>query len=147
MNARQIFIQFVEKKGLRHTQQREQILEIVLKSERHLSTQDLYDLMRKKYPYIGYATVARTLKLLDESGVCRRVDLGDNIVRYEHQFGHDHHDHLICLQCGSFVEIASEALEKLQNKLVKKHGYIQKNHKLDIFGICPKCQKKGRKTK
>ncbi|MCK5171763.1 MAG: hypothetical protein KAR47_00115, partial [Planctomycetes bacterium] len=64
---------------------------------------------------IGYATVARTLKLLTQADLCREVDFG---------------------------EIFSPQLEKIQNQFVKKHGFVAKSHQLNIFGTCPKCQKK-----
>jgi Fur family transcriptional regulator, ferric uptake regulator len=139
-DAQAKFEKFVLQKGLRHTRPREKVLEIFWGTERHVSVQDLYDLVRKKYPGIGYATVSRTLKLLTEAGICRIVDLGDGMQRFEHEFGHEHHDHLICTHCGRFVEIYSSKLEKLQDQLVQKHGFVQEHHKLDIFGLCPKCQ-------
>ncbi len=143
MDAKEKFERFIVEKGLRHTAQRQQILHVFLSTERHLTIQQLYDRVRKKYKNIGYATVVRTVNLMAESGICRQVDFGDGIRRYEHKYGHEHHDHLICLKCGRFVEIYSEQLEKFQARLVKKHGYMQKYHKLDIFGVCTKCRKKG----
>ena len=140
MDAREKFNQYIAGQGLRHTEQREHILDVVLATETHLSAQELYDLVREKYKGIGYATVSRTLKLLAESGVCRAVDFADGRQRYEHKFGHEHHDHLICVECGRLEEIFSDELEELQAKLVEKYGYIQKSHKLDIFGVCPECQ-------
>jgi Fur family ferric uptake transcriptional regulator len=144
MNAKDKFEQFVAEKGLRHTAQRQQILEVFLSTERHVTVQELYDLVRKRHKSIGYATVARTVKLMSESGVCRQVDFGEGVQRFEHKYGHEHHDHLICLKCGRFVEIYSKRLEKLQVELVKRHGFIQQYHKMDIFGLCPRC---GRKAK
>ncbi len=141
MDARAKFYQFVENQGLRHTIQREKILGIVLETEKHLSAQELYSLVQKRYKEIGYATVSRTLKLLADSQVCRVVDFGDGVHRYEHEFGHKHHDHLICTGCGAVVEIYSDALEKIQTKLAKKHGFTQSSHKLDIYGLCRKCTK------
>ncbi len=142
MDAKAKFAQFVVHQGLRHTDQRDQALGIFLGTEKHVTVQELYDLLRKKDKGIGYATVARTVKLMCDSGICRQVDFGDGSLRYEHKYGHEHHDHLICLKCGKFEEIYSPKLERIQMELVKKHGYIQENHKLDIFGLCPRCAKK-----
>ena len=147
MDAKYKFEQFVAEKGLRHTAQRQQILQVFLSTERHLTTQDLYDLVRRKDKSIGYATVARTVKLMCESGICRQVDFGDGVQRFEHKYGHEHHDHLICLKCGRFVEIYSKKLEKLQEELVRRHSYVQEHHKLDIFGICPRCRQKDKRKK
>ena len=144
MDAKEKFEQFVARKGLRHTVQREHVLDVFLSTEKHLSAQELYDLVRKKHKGIGYATVARTIKLMCESGVCRQVDFGDGSQRFEHKHGHEHHDHLICLACGKFEEIYSPELEANQDQLVKKYGYVQESHKLDIFGLCPRCSGKRR---
>ena len=141
MDAKREFEQFVAQQGLRRTGQRDQVLNVFLDTERHLTVQELYDVVREKHRGIGYATVARTVKLMCQSGVCRQVDFGDGSLRYEHKYGHGHHDHLICLKCGRFEEIYSPKLEKIQDELVSKYGYIQENHKLDIFGLCPKCAK------
>ena len=115
-----------------------------LATERHLTVQQLHYLVRKKHTGIGYATVARTVKLMCEAGVCRQVDFGDGSQRFEHKYGHEHHDHLICTKCGKFEEIYSLDLERIQDELVSKHGYVQESHKLDIFGLCPRCNKKKR---
>ena len=147
MDAKTKFEQFVTSQGLRRTGQRDQVLKVFLATERHVTTQQLYDLVRKKHKGIGYATVARTVKIMCDSGVCRQVDFGDGPLRYEHKYDHQHHDHIICLRCGKFEEIYSPKLEKIQDELVKKYGYIQENHKLDIFGLCPKCAKKRTKKK
>ena len=147
MDAKCKFEQFVAKRGLRHTAQRQQILQVFLSTERHLTTQDLYDLVRRKDKSIGYATVARAVKLMCESGICRQVDFGDGVQRFEHKYSHEHHDHLICLKCGRFVEIYNKKLEKLQDELVRRHSYVQEYHKLDIFGICPRCRQKDKRKK
>ena len=142
MDAIERFMKFAARKGLRRTVQRERVLEVFLDTERHLTVQELFDLVRKKYKDIGYATVARTVKLMCESNVCRQVDFGDGSQRFEHKHGHEHHDHLICLKCGQFEEIYSPDLERIQDRLVRKHGYVQESHKLDIFGLCPRCGRK-----
>lgn len=143
VNAKQKFEQFVADEGLRRTDQRDKVLDVFLATEKHVTIQELYDLVRKKHEGIGYATVARTVKLIFESGLCRQVDFGDGALRYEHRYNHEHHDHLICVECGRFEEIYSHTLEKIQRQLVKKHGYVQHSHKLDIFGLCPQCAGAG----
>ena len=145
MDAKERFIQFAARKGLRRTEQRQHVLDVFLGTEKHLTVQELYDLVRRRHRGIGYATVARTVKLMCESGVCRQVDFGDGSQRFEHKHGHEHHDHLICVKCGRFEEIYSPELERIQDRLVKKHGYLQESHKLDIFGLCPRCS--GRESK
>ena len=142
MEAEKRFAQFLSSRGLRSSGPRSKVVKIFLRTERHVGCGELYEIVRKKHKEIGYATVSRTLKLLEEAGLCRQVDFGDGILRYEHAYKHAHHDHLVCTKCGWFVEIYSDKLEKLQDEMVKKHGYVQETHRLNIFGMCPKCQKK-----
>lgn len=143
MDAKQKFAKFVAGRGLRHTKQRDEIVDVFLATERHVTVQELYDLIRKRRKGVGYATVARTVKLMSESGLCRQVDFGDGVLRYEHNYKHEHHDHLICAKCGKFEEIYSPELEKIQHELVKKYGYVQRSHELQIFGLCPECANGG----
>ena len=142
MEAKVIFDRFLSSRGMRRTAPRDKVVNVFLKIEKHISTQDLYSIVHRTHKEIGYATVARTLKLLDEAGLCRKVDFGDGTVRYEHKYKHEHHDHLACTGCGKLIEIYNKKLEKIQDELVKKHGFIQKSHRLNIFGLCPKCQKR-----
>ena len=135
-----IFIDYLRKKDLKLTEQRKEILNVFLKTERHLSVEDLYNIAKRKDPNIGQATVFRTLKLLQEADIAKEVDLGDGKVRYEHKYGHEHHDHLICIRCGRFIEAVDSKIEKLQDDLCKRHGFLPQRHKMEIFGICSKCK-------
>ncbi len=137
-----IFIDYLRKKDLKLTDQRKEILNVFLKTERHLSVEDLYNIAKRKDPSIGQATVFRTLKLLQEADIAKEVDLGDGKVRYEHKYGHEHHDHLICVKCGRFIEAVDPKIERLQDGLCKKHGFLPQRHKMEIFGICNRCSTK-----
>jgi len=136
-----IFIDFLRKKDLQLTQQREEILKVFLSADKHLSVEELYALVKKKYPKVGQTTVFRTLKLLCEAGIAKEVDFGDRIVRYEAKYGHEHHDHLVCLKCGKFIEAVDERIEELQEKLCKKFKFTPHKHRLEIFGICKNCKR------
>ncbi|MDP3788975.1 MAG: Fur family transcriptional regulator [Candidatus Omnitrophota bacterium] len=137
----EILESFIREKGLRYTPQREEILKAFLSQEKHLSSDELYKILRKKSTKIGYTTVYRTMKLLAEAGLCDEVDLGDGIARYEHKYGHKHHDHLICIKCGKASEAMKPAIEKMQDRLAEEHGFTPIKHKLEIFGICRNCKK------
>ncbi len=139
-SALQVFVDYLRKKHLKLTDQRNAILNVFLKTERHLSVDDLYDIVRKKDSSIGHATVFRTLKLLSEAGIAKEVNLGDGKTRYEHKYDHEHHDHLVCLECGKFIEAVDSKIERLQEKLCKRHGFVPQQHKMEIFGICKKCR-------
>lgn len=136
----QIFNDFVRGKGLKQSDQRQEILMAFLKIEKHLTADELYRLVKKKNPKIGFATIYRTLKLLCESGLCRELKLEDGSVRYEHLYGHDHHDHLICVKCGKFIEVVDSEIEKLQERLAKKECFTLQGHKLLMYGICRECR-------
>jgi Fur family ferric uptake transcriptional regulator len=140
--ARDVFEKFLSHKALRLTPQRSLILETFLKNEGHLTTEEFYGLVKKRDSRVGYTTVYRTLKLLSESGIAREVDFGDGFLRYEHEFGHDHHDHLICERCKRSVEVLDPDIEVLQEKLARKHGFEVSKHRMDIFGVCSDCKSK-----
>jgi len=137
----EIFQDYIRSKGLRHSDQRMQILDVFLKTERHLTAEELYQLVQKKHPSVGTATVYRTMKLLRESGLCRELKLDDGSTRYEHLYDHDHHDHLVCSGCGALVEVIDPEIEKRQEKLALAHGFRIMSHKLDLYGICRKCRR------
>lgn len=135
----EIFNSYIRLKKLKHSNQREIILETFLRSNRHITAEELYDIIKVDNPHIGTATVYRTLKLLCESGLCQELRLEDGRTRYEPLFGQEHHDHIICMKCGKFVEIISPEIEKIQEKLAKKNGFILKSHRLNLFGLCKAC--------
>lgn len=130
---------FIKSKRLRQTSQRETILSVFLSTEKHVSCLHLHRLVKKKDPSIGYTTVYRTMKLLSVSGLCGRIDLGDGVARFEHKYGHSHHDHLICTKCGKLIEAMHSEIEKLQFALAQKHGFQVSSHRLEIFGVCKTC--------
>jgi Fur family ferric uptake transcriptional regulator len=139
--AQKVLEEFIQKRHLKHSKQRTQILETFLKTERHLSADELFALVKKKIPTIGYATIYRTLRLLCECGICRELKPDDGITRYEHLYGHEHHDHLICQKCGRFIEIADPRIEQLQQKLARSKGFALKKHRLEMYGLCSRCRR------
>lgn len=147
LKEKAIFRDFLKQKGLKLTQQREEILETFLKTEQHLSTEDLYKVIKKKKFGIGQATVFRTLKLLTEAGIAKEVRLGDKRVRFEHEYGHQHHDHLVCQVCSKLIETVDFEIERLQNVLCKKFQFTPTSHRLQIFGMCKQCKNVRKKVK
>lgn len=135
----ELFKNILKKEHLKITSQRLKILGAFLRTERHISCDDLYRTIRRSSPEIGYATVYRTLKLIQKTGLAREVDFGDRVSRLEHEYGHSHHDHLICLKCGRFFEVFDPGIEHLQEKLAQKYKFRAIKHKMDIFGYCQKC--------
>jgi Fur family ferric uptake transcriptional regulator len=137
----EVFLQHLQKKGLKRTAQRELILDVFLRTEAHLSNEDLYRLVKEEDPSVGQTTVYRTLKLLSEAGLAREVRFGDNRTHYEHNYKHQHHDHMICSQCGKIIEFYSAELEALQDAMAAKHKFEVTQHLLRIIGICAECRK------
>lgn len=137
---RKIFDSHILSKNLKNSRQRELILEAFLSAEGHLTADGLYEIVKKKNPGIGYATVYRTLRLLCDSGISRELKL-EGGTKYEHLYGHRHHDHLICTKCGRLVEVYAPEIEDLQEKLFKAHGFRPERHRLELYGICKKCKR------
>jgi Fur family transcriptional regulator, ferric uptake regulator len=135
-----IFEKFLAQKRLKHSKPREFIVRTFLGMEKHVSVDELWGAVRKKCPSVGYATVYRTMKLLCESGLCSEIRFEDGTTRYEHLYGHDHHDHLICTKCGCFVEVVEAGIEELQVRLMKRHGFLPQFHRMNLYGICKECR-------
>jgi len=144
VKEKQIFLEHIRQSGLRKTAQRDLILEVFLKTEEHLSSEDLYWLIQKQDSGIGHTTVYRTLKLLTAAGLAREVRFGDGKTYYEHHYDHEHHDHMICTECGLVIEFFSPEIEELQDQMAEKLGFKPTHHSLRLLGVCADCQKKER---
>jgi Fur family ferric uptake transcriptional regulator len=141
---REMLNAYMAKKGLRSTKQRDHIVEAFFAHPDHVSIEELLARVRERDPAIGYATVYRTLKLLTESGVANERRFGDGLTRYELADDETHHDHLICLECQKIVEFEEPEVERIQEEIANKHGFVVRWHKHELYGVCPDCQKKGR---
>jgi len=132
---------FISEQGLKNTKQRDLIATIVLEAEGHIGVEDIYRRARRKDPRVGFSTVYRTMKLLKECGLVSERHFGDGVARYEPVHDGEHHDHLICVRCGTIVEFEDEDIEARQDAIASRHGYIVQSHKHEIYGLCPTCQK------
>ena len=133
---------YLDEQGLNTTQQRELIVEHFLRAKDHVSIDELLARVRKKSKKIGYATVYRTLKLLVDAGLAHQRQFGDGQARYE--VAGDHHDHLICTQCGLILEFEDHEIERLQDKIAEKlGGFNVSRHRHELYGLCPKAQGKA----
>ena len=137
----EVFLKHIQKKGLKRTTQRELILDVFLRTEEHLSNEDLYQLVKKEDPTVGQTTVYRTLKILTEAGLAREVRFGDGRTHYEHNYKHQHHDHMICSECGKIIEFYSAELEAIQDEMAAKHDFEIRQHLLRMIGICSDCRR------
>ena len=138
---RSIFLEHIQRSGLRKTSQRDLIMETFLSTEEHLTIEDLHRLVQRRDPSVGHTTVYRTLKLLTEAGLAREVRFGENKTYFEHHHDHDHHDHMICTACGRVLEFFSEAIENLQDEMAEQFGFLPTHHSLRMWGLCSDCQR------
>ena len=133
---------YLATQGLKSTGQRDDILRIFVEAGRHVSADELYHLVRKAKPRIGYATVYRTLKLLSDAGLAHERRFADGFTRYEYNASDAHHDHLICTRCGTIIEFENEKIEQLQRLVAKRNRFLVQNHKLELYGLCAGCRDK-----
>jgi Fur family ferric uptake transcriptional regulator len=133
--------QYLRIKGLKNTQQREEIARTFLGSGHHLSAEELYQRIRKAHPDVGLSTVYRTLKLLVNAGLAGQRQFGDGITRYEPQTSDEHHDHLICIRCGAIIEFENQNIEDLQKKVAARNNFTVLRHKLELYGYCDTCRR------
>ena len=133
---------FLKEKGFKSTKQRDIIAAEFLKVGEHVTAEELYKRISVTYTNIGFTTVYRTLKLLSESGLATESIFADNLTRYEPLGAEEHHDHLICLKCGSITEFENQRMERLQKKIADEFGFSVETHKMELYGHCRRCRSK-----
>lgn len=134
--------------GYRWTLSREAIIDVLSSTKDHMSAEEVYNAVQKSNPSIGLATVYRTLELLAGMDIIIKFDFGDKRARYElaESFSSkDHHQHLVCNNCGRIVEytefIGDEVeLLKTEKELYKKYNFKIDNHMIQFHGLCKSCQ-------
>ena len=122
-----------EAKGLRMTDQRRTIAQVLEDAVDHPDVEDLYTRASARDPGISLATVYRTVKLFEEAGILEKLEFGDGRARYE-DADRDHHDHLIDLATGEVIEFVDPEIEKLQEKIAERLGFELKGHRLELYG-------------
>lgn len=133
-------------RGLKVTNQRVLVLEVLSNSEdKHLTTEEIYELVKADYPEIGLATVYRTIQLLLELGLVDRINLDDGFVRYEigqitGEHKHHHH-HLICLGCSKVFSFEDDLLDQLEERIKETLNFQVIDHEVKLYGYCNVCSK------
>lgn len=138
-----IFRNYLCEKGLKLTKERIAVLREVFSFHGHFGPEDLYFRIREAGIKASRASVYRTLNLLIGSGLVEKVSRSGKGNIYEHTYGHEHHDHMICDACGQIIEFYSEKLEKLQDDICMKNNFSGASHTLEIRGRCNKCRDKN----
>ena len=135
----------------RWTNPREEIFDLLMKSQQHLSAKEVYGLLHPSNSVIGIATIYRTLDLLENAGLLRKIRCWDGQVRYEYRRGDqsDHHHHLICTDCGKILnyrDFEKEELDlvrKTEEILASKYRFLARDHNIEFLGLCEDCQPGG----
>ena len=139
MDESSVLESYLKERGQKMTGPRRTVLRAFLSLERHVTAEDLRAAARRLDPGIGQATVFRTVKLLVEAGLAREARQADGGRQYEHAYRHEHHDHLVCVDCGKVVEFRDEALERAQDAVYRAKGFAPGGHRLELWGRCPAC--------
>ena len=137
------FKKLLKQNNLKYTTQRELILKIIYDNSGHFTPEDIYNLIKENHPEVklGIATIYRTLTLLEDANIVSSISFGTQGKKYE--FGlKEHHDHLVCLECGGIEEFFDDTIEKQQEAIAKKFNFKMTNHVMKITGICEACQEK-----
>ena len=146
VNTMEILKEKLKETGFKITPQRRAIIEILLKNDsKHLSSEEIYDLVRVNCPEIGLATVYRTMQLLDEVGAISKLNLDDGCIRYELNLNDEHchnHHHLICKSCGEIIEVKEDLLDEIENKIQEIYKFSILDHDVKFYGTCENCSSK-----
>lgn len=129
--------------GMRWTRQRERIVEQAFLTHRHFSAEDLLVMLGKAGAEAHLATVYRTLQVLEEGGFIESMEVGRGGRLFEHVLGHEHHDHVICEECGRICEFTDDAMERRKAQAAKRLGFSMSSHSLRIFGRCDALARTG----
>jgi Fur family ferric uptake transcriptional regulator len=121
-------------KGVKLTDQRKIIAKVMSESDDHPNVDELYKRVSKIDSKISIATVYRTVKLFEESGILAKHEFKGGKARYE-KLNESHHDHLIDVKTGEIIEFVDDEIEKLQKKVAEKYGYELVDHKLELYGV------------
>lgn len=140
----QKIISKLKKSGYKLTPQRQAIVDTIIDSVgKHLTVEEIFDIVKVRRPEIGLATVYRTIMLMHEENIVTRLDLKDGTARYEltrTDEEHTHH-HLVCIKCSKVYEFMGDLLDPLEEEIGKKYNFKILDHSLKFYGICNECAK------
>ena len=137
------FREFLLTKGMRLTPEREAIVTAVYASHEHFDADVWVEKLerRKGGPRASRSTVYRTLSLLEEAGLIRKVARSNDREVYEHDYGYPQHDHLICKKCGDMIEFPNAVISEVLEEIASAHGFRMSGHRLEVDGVCATCSK------
>jgi Fur family transcriptional regulator, ferric uptake regulator len=131
----------LQEKGHRLTPQRTLVIDALYGADKHISAEEIYEQLHRRYPYANISTVYRTLELLKKLDLVTETDFGEGRVRY-HIAEKSHHHHLVCRNCGKIEDLEESALYPLKNDLLRNYGFDADLMHLAISGLCSECRRK-----
>lgn len=134
--AQDLLARHIRDQGLKHTKQREVVLDAFMAGEGHVSIDDVLRRAQGQSPGLGYATVYRAMKLFVDAGIALERHFQDGQTRYEPVDPDEHHDHLICTACGNIFEFEDPIIEERQREVARTHGFRASHHRHEIYGTC-----------
>ena len=142
LSYKERFKYFLKERDFKYTPEREEIIEAIMKVQKHFDAEDIYQQLRKQKSEVSLATVYRTIPLLVESDLIMETLHCREKVLYEKIYNKRHHDHMVCINCGKIIEFYNEDVEKLQDEICQKYQFVATEHRLGIKGYCKECQDK-----
>lgn len=128
--------------GLKITMPRVKVLQILEQSrDHHMSAENVYKALIEMGEDVGLATVYRVLTQFETAGLVSRHNFEGGHSVFELSQG-EHHDHLVCVKCGRVEEFIDEIIEQRQEAIAERAHFKMTDHALNIYGLCPDCQKK-----
>lgn len=144
VKAKRKFTDFLTRRNLRITAQRQAIIDTVFNTQQHFTAEQLLEWSHQRDQSVSRATVYRTLPLLTESGLVREIDFGKDHKFYDPNYAdHPNHNHIICHDCDKIVEFESEKIARLENEISQQLGFSVKAQRLQITGSCQELKKLG----
>ncbi|KUK50224.1 MAG: Transcriptional regulator [candidate division TA06 bacterium 32_111] len=142
LSYKERFKYFLKERNLKYTPERKEIIEAIVKLQKHFDAEDIYKQLRKQKSNVSLATIYRTIPLLIDSGLIIETLHCRDKVLYERIYNKKHHDHLVCINCGKIIEFYNGEVEKLQDEICRKYQFVATEHRLGIKGYCKECQDK-----
>jgi Fur family ferric uptake transcriptional regulator len=139
--AENVFREYLRDRGLKYTGERQSILQAVMHKDEHFEAEQLLLGLRQKDSRVGKATVYRTLKLLVACGIVKEVHFSNKQAHYEHTYGQDPHDHMVCRRCGRIIEFDAADVLRLRRAIAMEHRFHALAHRFSIMGLCEACVK------
>ncbi len=139
----EIFRDFLKRHGMRYTPERETIIKEIFSTHEHFDVDSLYISMRQKGLRVSKASIYRLIPLLIQANLIEEVFFEKGQMHYEHIYGHEHHCHLRCQRCSRIEEFSDKRVAQIEKDLEKRFNYKILRHRLEVIGLCSKCQKES----